>query len=212
MNCTRAITSGQYEGARSISHCGPHLWHSRKLQLLRIVKISVVDGQIIRYSGQLVGGQHRLACHWEWTMMMTSHSLLLWARARIAPCSELDRSWPRRFEAEEPKVFFVLSSRHRGPSNTSVRLSRIQSFLRRRLARAAMARDAKCQVAWNVSGQPIYTARPAKQPQHTGLKGIFKVSALPTPCGLTRTVYSRLFHHGILSELGSLRWVISMVM
>lgn len=102
MNCIRAITSGQYKGARSRR---PHFWYSPKLQLLRIVRISVADRQIIRHSGQVVGGQHRTAYRWEWTMAVTSYSLLLCARARIAPCPEPDRSWPRRFKSEKPKVF-----------------------------------------------------------------------------------------------------------
>jgi len=76
-------------------------------------------------------------------MIVTSYSLLLCARAKIAPCPEPDRSWPRRFEVRRTKSVFVLSSWYRGPSTTSIRHSKTTAFLKGRLARAVMARDAK---------------------------------------------------------------------
>lgn len=75
------------------------------------------------------------------------------------------------FRSRRTKSVFVLPSWHRGSSTTSVRLSKIQSFLKRRLARAAMARDAKRQVAWNVPRKPIDTARPAKAAATHRFKG-----------------------------------------
>lgn len=56
---------------------GPHLWHSPELQLLRIVRMYVVDGQIIRHSGQVVGGRYGMACRWERTVTVIANLLLL---------------------------------------------------------------------------------------------------------------------------------------
>lgn len=149
MNCISAITSGQYEDARSISHRGPHFRYSPKLQLLRIVGISVAGGQIIRHSGLAAGGQHQMVCHGERTMMVTSNSSLLCARTRIAPCPQPVRSRPWRFEVRRTKSNFVLSSWCQRPLTTGMRLSGkiTKTFLNGPLARVVMARDAKRQVA-----------------------------------------------------------------
>lgn len=53
-----------------------------------------------------------------------ANSLLLWARARITPCPQQNRSWRRRFEVRGTESVFVLSSWYRGLSITSMRLSK----------------------------------------------------------------------------------------
>lgn len=177
----------------------PHFWLSPGLQLLRIVRVPVVDGQLIRHSGLAVGGQHEMACHWERTVMVIAHSLLLWARARIAPCPEQDRSWRRRFEVRRTKSVFVLSSWHRGPPNYQHTALK-KSFLKGRLARTVTARDDKRRAALNAS---IHPSSPVSQSIRNKFDGRSKVSALPSPCGLSRSVNSYLFRRKLMSGLAN---------
>lgn len=75
-----------------------------------------------------------------------------------------------------------------------------RSFLKGRLARTVTARDDKCRAALNAS---IHPSSPVSQSNRNKFDGRSKVSALPSPCGLSRCVNSYLFRQKLMSGLAN---------
>lgn len=82
------------------------------------------------------------------------------------------------------------------------------TFLKGMLARTMVARDDKCQVAWNVPVHPARSARSAA----TILTVNSRLFAPSLPCGLSRPVECCILHQGILSGLAALRWTLAVVL